>query len=386
MPEVGVIGAATRHGPLPKNNPPDWVSNFPSHEATLRYKLFAKPAYTTTVVAQVHPEFGNLSHCNKFTCFGPCGADAVSSNMDRAHTLGVNLEVSQEPCTTVTQIRISHTTIYRYLTPVKLNPHRLMLRPRESRELQLISHTLKLSPDATISWAHDVSGNAVATASFTGKTDALRIESNVELDLIGNPWPIFNIAASALNFPFFYSNDDRADLGALAIQQYLDPLGRLQKWARLFVRGAEPDTLELLKAISHGVYEVLKYEIRESEGTQSPIESLDRGRGSCRDFAILFAEAVRSLDMGARIVSGYLYDPQSTATGSSGAGSTHAWAEVYVPGAGWINFDPTNRSIGGFNLVPVAVARDITLLMPVSGTYVGRADTFSAMEVDIRVT
>jgi len=261
-----------------------------------------------------------------------------------------------------------------------------MLRPRESRELQLLSHTLKVSPDATIAWAHDVSGNAVATASFAGQTDTLRIESTVELDLTGNPWPIFNIAASALNFPFFYSNDDRADLGALAIQQYLDPMGRLQKWARSFVRGPAPDTLELLKAISHGVSEALQYEVRESEGTQTPTESLDRGRGSCRDFAVLFVEAVRSLDMGARIVSGYLYDPQNTATGSAGSGSTHAWAEVYVPGAGWINFDPTNRSIGGFNLVPVAVARDIKQLMPVSGSYLGGADAFAGMEVEVRVS
>lgn len=286
----------------------------------------------------------------------------------------------------MSQIQISHTTVYHYRSPVSLSPHRLMLRPRESRELQLTSHTLKVYPDATIAWAHDVSGNAVATASFSGKTDALRIESKIEMDLTGNPWPIFNIAATALNFPFFYSNDDRADLGALAIQQYLDPMGRLQKWARSFVRGIAPDTLELLKAISHGVSEALQYEARESEGSQTPIESLDRGKGSCRDFAILFAEAVRSLDMGARIVSGYLYDPQSTATGSAGSGSTHAWAEVYVPGAGWINFDPTNRSIGGFNLVPVAVARDITLLMPVSGSYVGAADAFAGMEVEVRVT
>lgn len=261
-----------------------------------------------------------------------------------------------------------------------------MLRPRESRELQLVSHTLKVSPDATITWANDVSGNAVATASFTGKTDVLRIESQVELGLTGNPWPIFNIAGTALSFPFFYSNDDRADLGALAIQQYLDPMGRLQKWARSFVRGTAPDTLELLKAISQGVSEALQYEVRESEGTQTPNESLDRGWGSCRDFAVLFAEAVRSLDMGARIVSGYLYDPQGCATGSAGAGSTHAWAEVYVPGAGWINFDPTNRSIGGSNLVPVAVARDITQLMPVSGSFVGVADAFAGMEVEVLVT
>lgn len=288
--------------------------------------------------------------------------------------------------TTVTQVRISHTTVYHYRTPVSLSPHRLMLRPRESRELQLLSHTLTVSPQATVAWANDVWGNAIATASFSGQTNELSIQSQLELDLAGNPWPIFNMAASALSYPFFYSHDDRADLGALAIQQYLDPMGRLQKWARSFVRGAAPDTLELLKAISLGVSEALQYEARESEGTQTPLDSLDRGKGSCRDFAILFAEAVRSLDMGARIVSGYLYDPQSTQTGSSGAGSTHAWAEVYVPGAGWINFDPTNRSIGGFNLVPVAVARDITLLMPVSGSYTGAPDAFASMDVEVRVT
>ena len=286
----------------------------------------------------------------------------------------------------MTQIQIKHTTVYHYRSPVNLNPHRLILRPRESRELQLISHNLTVSPEASLAWANDVSGNAVATASFFGQTDTLRIESNVELDLTGNPWPIFNIAAIALNFPFFYSNDERADLGALAIQQYFDPMGRLQKWVRSFVRGTAPDTLELLKAISQGVAEALQYEVRESEGTQTPIESLDRGKGSCRDFAILFAEAVRSLDIGARIVSGYLYDPKSAATGSSGAGSTHAWAEVYVPGAGWIDFDPTNRSIGGFNLVPVAVARDIRLLVPVSGSYVGASDAFAGLEVEVLVS
>ena len=107
------------------------------------------------------------------------------------------------------------------------------------------------------------------------------------------------------------------------------------------------------------------YQSREQEGTQGPLDTLDRGWGSCRDFAMLFAEAVRTLGFGARIVSGYLYNPNQDRTGSAGAGSTHAWAEVYVPGAGWITFDPTNRSVGGFNLIPVAVARDIRQAMPV---------------------
>jgi transglutaminase-like putative cysteine protease len=106
--------------------------------------------------------------------------------------------------------------------------------------------------------------------------------------------------------------------------------------------------------LNAGVSEVIRYQSREDEGTQSPVDTLDRGWGSCRDFAVLFAEMARSLGFGARIVSGYLYNPKQQSVGSSDAGSTHAWAELYVPGAGWITFDPTNRSVGGFNLIPAA--------------------------------
>jgi transglutaminase-like putative cysteine protease len=94
---------------------------------------------------------------------------------------------------------------------------------------------------------------------------------------------------------------------------------------------------------------------------------------------------VRSLGFGARIVSGYLYDPDLDMRGSTGAGSTHAWAEVYVPGAGWITFDPTNRSVGGFNLIPVAMARHISQTMPVSGSFAGNASAFLGLEVMVAV-
>src|SRR3954453_3814329 len=126
------------------------------------------------------------------------------------------------------------------------------------------------------------------------------------------------------------------------------------------------NTLALLKDLSAGISGWLSYQSREDEGTQSPTETLDRGWGSCRDFAVLFVEAARSLGFGARVVSGYLYNPDQDQVGSGGAGSTHAWAEIYVPGAGWITFDPTNRALGGLNLIPVAVARDIRQAMPVT--------------------
>jgi transglutaminase-like putative cysteine protease len=286
----------------------------------------------------------------------------------------------------VTTLTIFHKTTYRYRQPVSLGPHRLMLRPRESRDLRLLSHEITATPSASLSWAHDVLGNAVATIAFPTMTDRLVIDSTAQVALSAEAWPIFDIAVSAMEYPFRYSEDEWTDLGALTINQFGDPAGRLEDWTRAFVRSRPTDTLALLKDLSAGVSAWIRYQSREDEGVQSPTETLTRGWGSCRDFAVLFVEAARRLGFGARIVSGYLHTPDESIVGSDGAGSTHAWAEVYVPGAGWITFDPTNRSVGGVNLIPVAVARDIRQAMPVTGSFVGMTDAFLEMSVDVRVT
>lgn len=260
-----------------------------------------------------------------------------------------------------------------------------MLRPRESRNVRLVAHDLTITPAATVTWAHDVFGNAVATASFHDVSDILIINSSSELLLDVDRWPVFSIAASAANYPFLLAEDDMADLGALRLQAYLDTAGHLRQWAQEFVGGQSVDTLTLLREISSGVAERIVYEARDEDDAQSPEQTLARGRGSCRDFAVLFVDAVRSLGFGARIVSGYLYDPDQNSFGSAGSGSTHAWAEVYVPGAGWITFDPTNRSVGGFNLIPVAVARHIRQAMPVAGTFIGAEDSLEQMEIHVDV-
>lgn len=283
----------------------------------------------------------------------------------------------------MTALTIRHRTCYRYRVPVRLGPHRLMLRPKEGHDIELASFELAITPHASITWAQDVAGNAVATAVFAAMTDSLTIESRAVLTLGAVAWPVFDIAASAIRYPFRYSDDEWTDLGALATPQYPDPNGRLREWARAFVGGNPTDTLALLKDISAGVPAWIAYQSRDDEGTQSPVETLDRGWGSCRDFAILFVEAVRSLGFGARVVSGYLDDRSASANGQIGAGTTHAWAEVYVPGAGWITFDPTNRGVGGFNLVPVAVGRDIRQVMPVSGSYAGPTNMLESMTVDV---
>ncbi|WP_040441074.1 transglutaminase family protein [Roseibium aggregatum] len=286
----------------------------------------------------------------------------------------------------MTMLSTYHVTAYRYLVPVLLGPHRMMLRPREARDLRLISHDLTVTPEAEITWAHDVAGNAVATARFSEPTEQLLVESRATVELTASAWPVFTIAAEAINYPFFYSDDDMIDLGALSTPQYPDLDGQLSRWAEGFVLGRPTDTLSLLRDIAIGVSTCIAYLSREMEGTQTPMDTLSRGSGSCRDIAVLFAEAVRSLGFGARIVSGYLFDPEKRLVGQEGTGTTHAWAEVFVPGAGWVAFDPTNQSVGSKNLIPVAVARGIHQVVPVAGSFAGPGNALAEMSVEVHHT
>ena len=288
----------------------------------------------------------------------------------------------------MTILYIDHRTVYSYPHPVVLGPHRLMLRPRESRDIKLLSADITTSSPATYTWANDVFGNTVTTVSFAQPVAALTIRSHIILDHSSDPWPIFDIAASAISSPFAYSEDEQLDLGALLMPQYQDPDRRLSIWARGFVRGEVTDTLSLLKDLNAAISAWISYQAREDEGTQSPLETLARGCGSCRDIAVLFIEAARWLGFAARIVSGYLFNPDAAGTtqaGSTGAGSTHAWAEIYLPGAGWIAFDPTNRTVGSSTLIPVAVARGVKQVVPISGTFTSVPGDRVMLEVAVAV-
>ncbi|MDF9304919.1 transglutaminase family protein [Tritonibacter mobilis] len=280
-------------------------------------------------------------------------------------------------------ITLTHTTCYRYRNAVSLGPHRLMLRPRETRELSLTFFDLKITPEARIDWSHDVAGNVIATAQFDELTESLSIRSRARVDLSAPVWPVFPIAADAASYPFVYSSDDTTDLGSLATPQYADAAGQLSAWVESYVMSRPTDTLSLLTDVSNGITAIIAYQSRETEGTQGPLETLDRGWGSCRDFAVLFAEATRTLGFAARLVSGYLFNPSGNRVGTVGSGSTHAWVEVFVPGAGWIPFDPTNRSVGSTNLVPVAVARRMEQIAPVKGSFHGRPSDVLSMEVSV---
>jgi transglutaminase superfamily protein len=177
----------------------------------------------------------------------------------------------------------------------------------------------------------------------------------------------------SLSLPLFRRRLDRPrGVDGAAV---FSPGGRLGGWARGFVRGTTTDTLALLKDLGAGVADAALYQARDEEGTQSPLATLDRGWGSCRDFAVLFAEAADRLGP----------SPRPNARRGRRRGDP-CLAEVFVPGAGWITFDTTNRSVGGANLIPVAVVRDIGQAVPVAGSFVGACDALLAMTVEVSVS
>ena len=286
----------------------------------------------------------------------------------------------------LTILEVRHTTSYRYCRPVQFGDHRLMLRPRDSHDLRLIQTDLNISPPASLCWHHDVFGNSIAIASFREPASELRIESNLRLETYATEQPRFQIASDARSYPFNYSADDRIDLGQMAEQQNHDPNDRLGSWARGFIRSNPTDTFALLADLNIGVASWISYQSRDAEGTQTPLETLERRWGSCRDLAVLLIEAARSLGFAARVVTGYLYSPSADCLiAPISAGTTHAWADIYVPGSGWISFDPTNATIGGRDLIRVAVTRDIRQAVPIAGGYVGAPESYLGMTVNVSV-
>jgi transglutaminase-like putative cysteine protease len=284
-------------------------------------------------------------------------------------------------------LTVRHATHYRYAQPVTLGTHRLMLRPRDSHDLRLVDAELTLSPPGETRWMHDVFGNSVAQVEFDQTASELLIVSTLHLEHYGLTRPVFPIAPDAQVYPFVYSADDRADLGRLLDRHYPDPNGLVDAWAKRFVKGRFMSTYNLLSNINGAIKNEFAYNTRYEEGTQTPIETLERGSGSCRDFALLFIEAVRCLGFGARFVTGYLYDPALDGADSAmqGSGATHAWADVYLPGAGWVEYDPTNGLIAGDNLIRIAVTRDPSQAIPIGGTFEGRPGEFLGMSVEVTV-
>jgi transglutaminase-like putative cysteine protease len=285
-------------------------------------------------------------------------------------------------------IRVRHLTTYRYKQPVSFGEHRMMLRPRDSWDQKLLDMSLVITPEpAELRWVHDAFGNCVAIARFAGRAAELRFDSTIRLDHSAANVLAFQIEEYATRYPFTYGADEMPDLLRLIERQYLDPEHEIDRWARQFLRhDGRSDTSELLAAMTHAIRRELTYVAREESGIQDPVKTLKLGSGSCRDFAALMIEAVRALGLAARFVSGYLYVHESRRGSRVGGGATHAWLEVYLPGAGWIEFDPTNGIVGNHDLVRVAVVRDPRQAIPISGTWTGFPSDHLGMTVEVEVT
>lgn len=280
-------------------------------------------------------------------------------------------------------LTVSHRTLYRYREPVVLGEHRMMFRPRESHDLRLIRSSLLISPKpAELRWLHDPFDNSVAIATFEGSTTELCFESAVTLEHLDSTQPEYPLEHYARTYPFRYSDEDFPNLQR-ALCPHFDNAG-VAEWALRFLDpAATSGTMTILRAMTRGIQEELQYTRRVEKGVQSPAETLRLGRGSCRDFAVLMMEAARCLGIAARFVSGYIFTPDDA--GLAAGGAMHAWMQAYLPGAGWIDFDPTNRIIGNRNLIRVAVAWSPEHVLPLWGTFAGPPDSFIAMDVEVRV-
>lgn len=289
---------------------------------------------------------------------------------------------------------ITHTTVYRYRQPVRFGEHRVMFRPRDSHDLRVLATDLDVSPDASVRLIQDPLSNSVALVQPRVAAARLEIVCSFRIEHAHSMNLELPLAPSAEIFPFAYSLEERYDLEHYLRPYHDDPDGELTAWARQFMRTDGPTgTRDLLIAMNQHIRAAFRYVSRDEEGTQTPVETLKLGSGSCRDFALLMMEASRRLGIATRFVSGYLYDPAldskaGVQAGSSdvvGAGFTHAWLQAYLPGAGWVPFDPTNNLLGGSQLIRVGIARDPSQAAPVSGSWFGETGDYLGMTVNVTV-
>lgn len=277
--------------------------------------------------------------------------------------------------------KIIHRTCYNYPGEVTLGPQQLLLRPREDHELRIETFDLSVSPVASLLWHRDVENNSVAIATFAQSTNQLLIESEVVIQQYNEAPLDFLVADYALSYPFSYQAEDSVVLAPYRTLPVEEERLVVKAWIAGFWHADEAiQTYSLLQRLAGQIYQTLSYQVREEPGVQSARQTLDCGTGSCRDFALLFMQAARCLGLASRFVSGYIYSPLI----SDKAGATHAWAEVYLPGAGWKGFDPTIGKIVGSDHIPVAVARLAKSVPPVGGSYVGAKD--SSLEVGVWVS
>lgn len=281
----------------------------------------------------------------------------------------------------VQRLRLRHLTEYRYRQPVTFGTHRLMMRPREGHDIRILGRRTEIFPEATIRFVRDIYGNSIAVLDFKKPADRLRIEVEADIGYIRDTPMEELIEPIAQFFPFQYAPEEQLELVPWRLPSYPYDVTTLAHWLHeLYVPGQQIETLDLLANLNSHIFRSFKYVPRDEPGVQLPSETIARGSGSCRDFAVLMMEAARRWGFAARFVSGYI----QMAEGQHGA--THAWTEIYVPGSGWLGFDPTNNKPVGREHIAVAVAREQEKACPITGTWTGPTGAFDGMTVEVEVS
>ena len=302
-------------------------------------------------------------------------------------------------------LEVEHVTTYRYSKPVEFGQHRVSFHPRAAHDIRVLYADLEVSPHSRQHWILDVFSNSVAIVEPLVPADTLVLTARFAIEHQGVKNHELPIDEDARLYPFNYSESDRVDLAGFLPLQYPTDAAVVSEWVAGFLpKRGTIHTRDVLSNINEFIQTDFAYAARDTMGTQSPGQTLSLRTGTCRDFALLMMEAARGLGIAARFVSGYIYDPaldQETPDGTQvqghgiqsfdigggtvGSGATHAWLHAYLPGAGWVPFDPTNKLYGGTDLIRVAFTRTPEQAAPVSGGWTGDAGDFLNMEVAVNV-
>lgn len=266
------------------------------------------------------------------------------------------------------RLRILHETRYYYERPVGFGPQRLMIRPRDSHALRIVEASLRLFPPGDTRWSYDANGNCICTFQPNGQADAMRVASELIIDRYPAPLVPQRIENPDTLTPIVYSREDRATLEPFIAPVTDDPDTVLLRWLRGLSSPKDEPALAFLLRVNDLIHRQFEYRSREEEGVQTPVETLEKRSGACRDLAWLMVEGLRRLGYAALFATGYIHSPNAQIRG---AGATHAWCEVFLPDLGWLEFDPTNGLAESPDLIRVAATRTPAQALPVSGAILG---------------
>ena len=283
---------------------------------------------------------------------------------------------------------IKHVTGYKYANPVTFGTHRAMFLPRPAARGRLLSWSARTSLASRIRWVSDSLSNNVTVMEFSEPGKELTFTFQFRgIHFGGKDVEEFPLEKRAERVPVQHTPDEWTDLSVYMRPHAEDPDGSVAAWAKSFVADNQDRTTDVLRRMLDTFHDSFRYNARDAEGTQSPGETLRSKSGTCRDYAWLMIETLRRLGFASRFVSGYIYDAalDGGEVGMTGSGATHAWLQVFLPGAGWMHYDPTNRISAGYDLIAVAIGRHPGQAVPLAGSWAGKPQDYLGMSVNVTV-